>query len=57
MSFTVEEWANREAGRIARIALCVPEELRGAYIARKMIEALTELVSQAEQFPALPEPD
>jgi hypothetical protein len=40
MAATIEEWSNKEARRIARIALCVPEPLRGEYIARKMVEAI-----------------
>jgi len=36
----LEAWADKEAGRIARIALCVPEELRAEFIARKLVEAI-----------------
>lgn len=40
MAETAEEWSAKEAGRIARIALCVPESMRAEFIARKMVEAL-----------------
>jgi hypothetical protein len=46
MAATLEEWSAKEAGRIARIALCVPEAMRGEYIALKMVEALCRLSNE-----------
>lgn len=47
MADTREEWSAKEATRISRIAMCVPETLRGEYIAQMMVEALCRLTETA----------
>jgi hypothetical protein len=45
---SLKAWCNKEAWRIAQIALCVPEELRGEYIALRMTEGLLKLIEQEQ---------
>ncbi len=47
MDNIIHAWSAKEVARIARIALCVPEGLRGEYIAREMAETLAEFATQA----------
>lgn len=43
MADNLEEWSAREARRISRIAMCVPEALRAECIAHMMVGALNSL--------------
>ena len=44
---TVQEWSVSEARRIALVAQCIPEDMRGEYIAQSMVEAISEFVDLA----------
>ena len=44
MTNTTEEWSAKEARRIVRMAQCMPETMRGQYIAQRMAEAIVEFV-------------
>ena len=39
MAETREEWSAKEARRISRLAMCVPEPMRAEYIAHMMVNA------------------
>ena len=44
MAETREQWSAKEAKRISRIAMCVPESERAEFIAHMMVNALCELM-------------